>query len=329
MAFRLQPSPQLTRIALIALFMLFVALILWWAAYFFSMNQTIYDLKKQQLQSEDTQSLVSIQIEREFRSRKIMVLSEGFVFLVTVFLLWGFILRSVTREGELHELQRNLISRVSHEFNTPISSLRLYLETLERGDWPQDRKNQFIKTMKGELLRLQALVESVLNYARSKHEVTENKISQLEVFDFLKSYESNAVQKFQLNFEEKLVPIAFQVGSELSGVQVIASNGGMKIVLDNLLSNALKYGRGKEVKVSAIKKGGVVEIKVQDQGMGFHEEDERKLFQPFTRFNEDTPGTGLGLSIVSELVHSWGGDVSARSLGENLGAVFKVRVRVA
>jgi signal transduction histidine kinase len=116
----------------------------------------------------------------------------------------------------------------------------------------------------------------------------------------------------------------------IDAVQVRADRDGLRVILENLLDNAHKYGGG-QVRISAGASDGRWRLDISDRGRGFAPETAEKLFDIHNRGNGDgvTHGAGLGLAIARTLARRMGGDISARSAGAGQGAVFTVTLMLA
>ena len=120
-----------------------------------------------------------------------------------------------------------------------------------------------------------------------------------------------------------------EVGS-IDAVHVLADRDGLRVILENLLDNAHKYGGG-SVRLAAAAGEGRWRLEIRDQGRGFAQETAEKLFDLHNRGSGAgvTHGAGLGLAIARQLARRMGGDIAAYSAGPGLGAVFTVTMLLA
>jgi signal transduction histidine kinase len=116
----------------------------------------------------------------------------------------------------------------------------------------------------------------------------------------------------------------------IDAVQVLADRDGLRVILENLLDNAQKYGGG-SVRLAADIGDGRWRLDISDKGRGFPPETAEKLFDLHNRGSGEgvTHGAGLGLAIARQLARRMGGDITARSAGPGLGAVFSVTLSLA
>lgn len=240
------------------------------------------------------------------------------LFLAVVGGLISFIV-GLARQIRLNQDQQNFLDAVTHELKSPLTSLKLHLETLQRRELDPERRAQFIATMLDDVARLDALIDHVLAAAR-----TEAGESAPPEAIPLEAAVQQSVQR--LLRRHQLPPHCIRL--EGAPLEVWAPPAALELVLGNLLDNALKYAQGQpEVLVQWRRSGPTgVELSVVDRGLGIEPHQLKRLFRRFGRLgNEQTrsrPGTGLGLYLVAETVRQLGGQVRAASAGANMGSVF-------
>jgi two-component system phosphate regulon sensor histidine kinase PhoR len=252
-----------------------------------------------------------------------MFAAEGTTFLCILVAGTMLILRSARREMELMRQQANFLSAVTHELKSPLASIRLFIETLELRDPPPEKRARFLANMRGDVDRLEGLVNNILAVARldSGRFVVHVDRGDLgrDVADVVEALGKDPSQR-RLN-----VDLALPAGPLHARYDL----GVLKTVLRNLLDNAGKYGGAdKSVHVSVARQGDWAAIEVRDQGIGLAAEEREKIFQKFYRVGEEmvrqTEGSGLGLYLVRELVHQVGGTIKAESPGVGRGTTFRV-----
>ncbi len=237
-----------------------------------------------------------------------MVVGEGAVFFSI--LIAGLIItkNSIRKEITLVRQQRNFLLSITHELKTPISAIRLCLETLSKHQNLEANKRM---SLQGNALentaRLNELIDNVLLATRI--ESGENvlvaepsNISELTE-KILKRFSGQSEQKIEHQIER--------------AIKISLDPSAYDSILTNLLENALKYGDNKPVQVSLRSFDGSVILSVKDHGPGISDEMQKKIFTKFYRAqNEETrsqKGTGLGLYIVKELVQLHGGKISVKT----------------
>jgi two-component system phosphate regulon sensor histidine kinase PhoR len=243
----------------------------------------------------------------------------------------GYLLtvRDITRLQQLETVRRDFVANVSHEFKTPLSSIRGYAETLITGATDDDETRiKFLKKIERQTIRLENLVADLLQLA---------KIEKKDMSDLTRIDVAAMIQEIVEEFN----PMARQAGLTLEQNQVesdaeirIEANPDLvRTILANLLSNAIQYNRPQgKVTVRLKKADKFCIIQVEDTGIGISKEEKKRIFERFFRTNDAraifTDGTGLGLSIVKNAVDSLSGQIDVASeLGK--GTVFTVKLPLA
>jgi signal transduction histidine kinase len=226
------------------------------------------------------------------------------------------------REMRLNERQSNFVSAVTHELKTPVASLRLYLDTLQLRDVPDERRAEFYRTMRQDLDRLNATINNVLNAAM----YTDRPVVDPQPLDFARLVRRSI----------ELTRTRHQLPSECityAGPEELRLRGdaqALETAVVNLLDNAVKYSKDRpQVDVALAAYGdGQAHLRVRDRGIGMSRAHLRFVFNRFYRIGAEVrrshTGTGLGLFIVKSVVKGHRGTVSADSAGPDTGSTFTV-----
>jgi signal transduction histidine kinase len=256
----------------------------------------------------------------------LLVLGVVLFLLIIVGLAW--LCTWLVREMRLNQRQHAFLDAVTHEMKTPLASLRLYVETLERHDPTPERRRDFLDRMSEDLQRLDQTVDQVLAAARAEDLGRHAKLQEVELNDVLEPLIEDVRNRHSLPQEA----VSLRAGTR---AVVKADPGELTVVFRNLLDNAVKYSDDPvEVRV-AVANGvdGRVDVDISDRGIGIPARELRKIFQRFYRAGRDVQrtaaGLGLGLFIVRNLVRRQGGRVVARSEGWGEGSRFVVTLRTA
>lgn len=248
---------------------------------------------------------------------------EGGFFLLVLLGGMGVLTRTIRHDAELRQRQQNFLAAVSHEFKSPLASMRLSAETLvmRAHDPDTQRIGQRILDDGERLLRM---VDNLLDTTRleeGKLELNKENISLRAIA------EASATE---LHERALLSGVGIQV-VVADEVHVHADRTTIETVLRNLIDNAIKAcaaAGGGNVWVSGERVGEFIEFTVKDDGLGFPPEDAAMIFEKFYRLGDElrrsTPGTGLGLYIVRRLVELSGARIVAESDGPGKGATVKV-----
>jgi signal transduction histidine kinase len=261
----------------------------------------------------------------ELTTREWLYLVLGTLFFALV--LAGLIALStwLVREMRLNQRQRAFLDAVTHEMRTPLASLRLYLETLERHDPDAARRREFLERMGQDVERLAHTVEQVLAAARSEERSRRRPDDPVPLAELLE--ECVAELRARHALPEAAVQLDLPATTTVRG-----SRTELGVVFRNLLENAVKYsGEPIEIHVRARRRADRVEVAISDRGIGIPARELRRIFQRFYRAGRDVQrtasGLGLGLFIVRNLVRRQGGRIVARSEGSGAGSRFVVTLR--
>ena len=231
------------------------------------------------------------------------------------------VLIDMTKEAEMDAMRSTFISNVSHELRTPVTVLRSYIDTLYNygNEFDYDTQKEFIGTINQEIIRLNRMVNDILDFSRMEANAQMEKSlnSIYEVVD-------NCISQVQALTKEHNLTIS--VKKEENIQEFLFNYDGIERALTNFLSNAIKYSpENGEIKVELKKDNDDVIVTVTDQGCGIAPEHQKKIFDRFYRVENNihtVKGTGLGLHLVKQTIEKYhNGKVFVKSaLGE--GATF-------
>jgi signal transduction histidine kinase len=248
-----------------------------------------------------------------------MVFGEGAVFLFI--LIFGIfrIRKGIAKEFELQKRQNNFLLTVTHELKTPLAALKLYLQTLQKHNLSQEKKDSIIDGALSENERLVQLIENILNTSRA-----ENKAFELNKENIaLSTFCTPLTERYKKRYKSLQFKIEVPEGLNLK-----ADPNMLETILVNLLENAIKYGGvAQEIAIKAIPLDRFITLTISDEGPGIAANERTHIFEKFYRIgNEDTrkaSGSGLGLYLVAELVHLHNGQVRCQE-NHPKGCVFEV-----
>ncbi len=249
--------------------------------------------------------------------------------LVTTLAIGGSYLgwRLIRRELALAQMQADIVAAVSHEFRTPLTSMRQVSAALSEGRvLDEERKQAYYVALARATDRLHRLVEALLDFGRMESGVMPYRMESLD----LAAIAAGAAG----DFESEAAAKGFILHSEIPAraVPVKGDAEALRRVLWNLLDNAVKYsGESREVWVSLSRNGTEASMRVVDRGIGIPVDEQRKVFQKFFRGaasrESRIQGTGIGLAMVDRIVRAHGGRVSLESqLGG--GSTFTIQLPV-
>lgn len=235
-----------------------------------------------------------------------------------VILVWVF----VRREANFSRLQSDFVSKVSHELRTPLTSIRLFTETLSMRSEDTQTREQCIRSLEKETMRLQELIDRLLDWGRMESGRREYRMVDTD----LRSIVQGAVDAFEALREKR--DIELSVALPPKSTLVYADRGAVSDALLNLLTNAAKYG-GKpcRIDVECAESAKSIYISVRDNGGGIPVTEHKRIFQKFYRIDDSLSrqqeGSGLGLAIVNHVIKAHEGRVEIQSRpGE--GSTFSI-----
>jgi two-component system, OmpR family, phosphate regulon sensor histidine kinase PhoR len=240
------------------------------------------------------------------------------------------VLHDVTNIRQLETMRRDFVANVSHELKTPLSSIKAYSETLRMGaiDDPQVR-TKFVERIEEQTKRLNDLIMDLIQLARIESGLATFELTDVELGKVVTS----RLKFFEEDAEKRHLELKLTVNEP--EIWLRCDNDGLVTILDNLISNAVKYTPESgtvEVRCSQDTAARIGIIEVIDNGLGIAPEYQERVFERFFRVDKsrsnDISGTGLGLSIVKHLAQSFSGQVALTSrLGK--GSTFTVKLPLA
>ncbi len=248
---------------------------------------------------------------------------ESGFFLIVLAACIGVLWRGLREEREIRRQQDNFLALVSHQFKTPLASLRLSAETFVKRQPPPDYARELSQRMIDDVVRLEGMVTKILDSARLERGRVEFRKERVD----LASAASQIIARLQEHTQEQGIAIESTIPP---GTTIAADPIAVDTVLRNLLENALAATRGQSgrITVSARNDDDEIEVTVTDTGVGFAPQDARRLFDKFHRLDtgdrQSNGGTGLGLFIIDRIMHFEHGRATAYSAGPGKGASFSV-----
>jgi signal transduction histidine kinase len=251
-----------------------------------------------------------------------------FIFLLIAgILVFGLVLtlRSVSHELELARLKSDFVSTVSHEFKSPLTSIRQLAEMLQSGRVPsEERRQKYYDVLLEQSERLALLTDNILSLAKIESGRAALAFETTDIPALL----AGVVTSIQ----ERVRHEGFDIGLDIEGTLPLLSvdRTAFSQAITNLIDNAIKYsGESRKVSVRAAVEGKAAAIAVRDCGIGIRKEDLQRLFERFYRAGDEltraVKGSGLGLTLVKEIVEAHRGTIEVES-EPGRGSVFTIRL---
>ena len=245
----------------------------------------------------------------------------------------GVVLNTVflVREIRRNERQDSFLNAVTHELKTPIASIRLYVETLQRRPIEEAQRQKFYAIMHSDADRLLATVEQVLKAGELGQRARQRNRQVLELEPLVAECVAITEARYHLSPDcIRLAPIPGAVRLHVSGIAE-----DLRTAVLNLLDNAVKYSpHNVDIRVALHITGYTnASLTIQDHGLGIPERELKRIFRRFYRipgrFEIKIKGTGLGLFLVRTIAQQHGGTVSAASKGANQGTTMTFTLPLA
>ncbi|MEO6208027.1 MAG: HAMP domain-containing sensor histidine kinase [Candidatus Limnocylindrales bacterium] len=238
------------------------------------------------------------------------------------------IVRSRNREMALARLQSDFVATVSHEFRTPLTTLRQYNELLhDPGDLTPEKRRAYHQAQIRATERLHRLVESLLDFGRMEAGKRPYAFERLDAGLLV----LDVVEEFQMEVDGQGVSLRSSI--EPIELPVHADAEALARALWNVLDNAVKYsGEDRDIDVAVLRVSNDVSIVVRDRGIGIPPAEQARIFQKFARgaaaSSRHIKGTGIGLAMVQHIVSAHRGTVQVTSV-EHEGSTFTIVLPIA
>jgi len=262
--------------------------------------------------------LIQIKLENEnlisdlVRRRGWIYGIASILLLVAMMLGVALILRDISREKHLARLRADFISNVTHELKTPLTSIRMYAESILMGRIKSvSAQNDYLSVVVNESERLKRMINNILEFSKMEKHKQEYHPVETKLSDILQK----AINDMNYWLEEKGFKISFEIEGDII---VNVDPDKLHQVYTNLLSNAIKYsGDSRNIFIRLFRNTNEVITEIADEGIGIAKEDQEKVFEEFYRVDRqesgDITGTGLGLTVAREIVEGHGGKIYVES----------------
>lgn len=239
---------------------------------------------------------------------------------VIVYLVWSI------QQIDLNRRQSNFLDAVTHELKSPIASLKLYLQTLNRRSLPDEQRSQFYSSMMEDVERLDRTISQLLEVAKLQQDRSlQDKPEWLRVDEIVDKISQKLCDEHAFNPEDLQL--------DIPPCELNALRSDVEILVRNLLDNAIKYA-GSPPKVSIVgtisRDEKELRLVFQDNGNGIPRHLRRAIFKRFYRVGDELerskPGTGLGLFLVRSFVKRMGGSIHVDDSTKQRGSKFVVQI---
>ncbi|MBE3125120.1 MAG: HAMP domain-containing histidine kinase, partial [Acidobacteria bacterium] len=249
--------------------------------------------------------------------------------LIVVLAFGAFLIaRTIAHEMEVLKIKSDFVSSVSHEFKTPLTSIKALMERLVDGKVrDQGKMDQYFSIIAQDTDKLTRLVNNLLDFSKIEEGKKEYVFSDTDIVRIA----TEQVQSFKREQLMNGPDIRLEIAGEIPTLRADAD--ALSRALANLLSNALKFTPpGKAIRVGIGSDGGNVLLEVEDEGIGIHPDELGRVFEKFFQgrnaLDQSVKGTGLGLTLVKHIVEAHGGKILVESRlgrGSKFSMVFPIK----
>lgn len=258
-------------------------------------------------------------IDKEVKKNTWKYVAEGITFLILILIGAVFVYRSISRQLKIQQQQQNFMMAITHELKTPISVARLNLETLQKYNLDEEKKQKIIRTTLDETSRLDFLTNNILVAAQLESNNFKAEKEELDLTALLK----DCIRQFSNRFPERDFTEEIEADTDIKGDSLL-----LQMLINNLLENAAKYSpKGSPISTSLKKYRSGIELQIKDEGIGIDQAEKDKIFNKFYRIGSEatrkTKGTGLGLYLCRKIAKDHNGDITMTN-NEPQGSIFAV-----
>jgi len=269
-------------------------------------------------------------LDSRLRRRRAMVHGEGLFLFLLVCVCVAMLFHMLRLERRQSQRMESFLHAVTHEMKTPLTGIKTLLETLRSGGVPSEVQPHLLGLGIENADRLEHCIENMLISGALRSGQQQLCLVLVALEPQLEAFLEH--RRRTLTGRPEAVGVVWEEAPD--GLSVMADPDMLRIVLENLVDNGLKYGGDRpvvELRVGAA--AGQATIAVADRGVGFDSTTAERLFVPFLRGlpggHGVKHGTGLGLALARDLCRRMGGDLYAHSDGPGLGATFTVSLPLA
>ena len=251
-----------------------------------------------------------------------MILSEGSMFVI-VFSVGAYYLHSsINKEQKLQEQKKNFLLSVTHELKSPLASIKILLQTIQKRNLTRDQALDFIDKSLLDIERLDDMVENMLLASKNDNRSYTFPKAQFNLSVLVDSI-VNRLQITKCDCNQQIIEAEIEPKIEITGDKFALTS-----VVTNLVENAIKYSSPCEaVAVKLFSKEGKIHLQVADHGIGIADNEKNRIFDRFYRVGSEdtrnTKGTGLGLFIVKQVLDKHEATIRVKD-NRPAGSIFEV-----
>lgn len=282
----------------------------WWTILLLKRNSEITQLKISLNPNSKEQVII------ESKSRQSMIIGEGFVLGISILIGVGILFRSFKKELQLTKNQNNFLLSISHELKSPLTSIKLALDTIRKRNLDLDKIKEINDIAYNESNRLEKLIEELLITTKIESGYS-FRFEKIDLIELLK----NIIEVSKVTFYD----IVLDVKTTDQNITIQGDRILLRSAILNVIENAIKYGNKSEIKIVIEEELNKYLLKVYDKGSGITDIEKVNIFKKFYRVGEEntraTNGIGLGLYLTKLIIDSHKGKISVKQNVPN-GSIF-------
>jgi signal transduction histidine kinase len=284
-----------------------------WTRLMLDQSREIHNLKLQL--SPNANPAAQDVLQKELIGKYYMVAGEGIVFLAILALGVIMIRRAFRKESKLVAKQRNFLHSVTHEFKSPVASMRLQLETLQKRSLSPEQQQQALANAIDDTDRLDKLIEKILMAARIDSGELPVHVEYINVSEKLKE----VLEQISRSYPQRNI-----ISNIAEDIFLNMDPWALNSIVTNLMENALLYSN-KTVEINLSSDTNSVQLSVKDNGVGIPNDEKKKILQKFYRADatQGYKGTGLGLYLVDYFVKAHKGSIEIKD-NKPQGSIFEI-----
>lgn len=302
-----------------------IAALVWWFFSLYTQNEMMFGLRKQHLETTLNSSSVNFQKELakidDARKRNITkYIGEGGTFLLLILIGAAYVYRLIRRQFRVQQQQHNFVMAVTHELKTPISVSRLNLETLQRHQLDETKKEKLLQMTLQETLRLDNIINNILISSQLDGHSYRISKEELNFSDLV----NDVARHFEMRYSDRKLVKNVDKDIDINGDPLL-----LKLLVSNLLENANKYSpKEKPIELELVEVADAILLRVKDEGCGIKSEEKKNVFKKFYRIGNEqtrtTKGTGLGLYLCKKIAEDHNANITVED-NQPQGSNFMVR----
>jgi len=263
------------------------------------------------------------QLNKKLESRTTQYVAEGTTFLIVILIGAAVVYGSFIRRMNLSRQQNNFMLAVTHELKSPLASIKLNLQTLDKHQLDEEKRRKLIERCINESNRLNDLCNNMLFTSQIEGRQYKQAMEAFSLSDMAMDVSAEFAARYQRRFEQDID----------DGCRIIGDQAMLRIAITNLVENALKYTPAQgTIRISVSTAGAAAVVQIADEGPGIPDDEKKRIFDKFYRVgNEEsrkTKGTGLGLYLSSRIVRQHKGRLVVKD-NEPHGTIFELQLPLA